>query len=37
MVLYAYVIQAVKIRLKAVSNEGHYTVEAESVLRQYFP
>jgi hypothetical protein len=30
-----HALQAVQVRLKSVSNEGHFTLEAETVFRMY--
>jgi hypothetical protein len=30
-------LHAVQVRLKSVSNEGHFTLEAETVIRPYLP
>jgi hypothetical protein len=32
-----HALQAVLVRLKAASNEGHFTLEAETVLRPLSP
>jgi hypothetical protein len=37
MVLPAHALKAVQIRLKSVSNEGHFNHEVERVLRLYLP
>jgi hypothetical protein len=37
MALTAHALQAVQFRLKSVSNEGHFTLEAESVSHPYLP
>jgi hypothetical protein len=37
MPLVAHALRAVKDRLKSVSNEGHFTFEAETVFRPYLP
>jgi hypothetical protein len=37
MVLPAHALQPVRVRLKSVSNEGHFTLEAETVFRPYLP
>jgi hypothetical protein len=35
MILPAHVLQAVQVRLKAVKNGGHFTLEVETVFRPY--
>jgi hypothetical protein len=30
-----HALQAVQVRLKSVNNEGHFTLEAETVFRMY--
>jgi hypothetical protein len=35
MVLSAHALRAVQVRLKSVSKEGHFTLEAEIVFRPY--
>jgi hypothetical protein len=35
MILTAHALQALQVRLKSVSNEGHFTFEAETVFRPY--
>jgi hypothetical protein len=37
MALPAHVLQAVHVRLKSVSNEGHFTLGVEKVFRPYLP
>jgi hypothetical protein len=37
MTLSANALQAVHVRLISVSNEGHFTLEAETVFRPYLP
>jgi hypothetical protein len=37
MVLHAYALQAVQLRVKSLSNEGHFTLQAETVSRPYLP
>jgi hypothetical protein len=37
MVPTAHVLQAVQVTLSAVSNEGHFTVEVETVFLPYLP
>jgi hypothetical protein len=37
MALLAHALQAVQIRLNSVSNEGHFTLEAEKLFRPYLP
>jgi hypothetical protein len=37
MAITAHALQAVQVRLKSVSNEGHFTFEAETVIRPYHP
>jgi hypothetical protein len=37
MPLNVHALRAVQIRLKLVSNEGHFTPEAETVYRPYHP
>jgi hypothetical protein len=37
MVHTAHALHAVQIRLKSVSNEGHFTLEGERVFGQYLP
>jgi hypothetical protein len=37
MVVSAHAQQAVQVRVKTVSNEGHFTIEAETVFRSYVP
>jgi hypothetical protein len=37
MVLPAHALQAVQVTLKLASNEGHFTLEAETVFRPYLP
>jgi hypothetical protein len=37
MVFRAHALPAVQVRLKSVSNEGHFTVEVETVSKQYLP
>jgi hypothetical protein len=37
MTLSAHALRAVKVRLKSVSNERHFTLEAETVFLPYFP
>jgi hypothetical protein len=35
MVLTAHALQAVLVRLKALSNKGHFTLEVETVFHPY--
>jgi hypothetical protein len=35
MVLPAHALQAVQVTLKSVNNEGHFTLEAETVFRLF--
>jgi hypothetical protein len=37
MALPVHVLHSVKVRLKSVSNEGHFTLAAETVFRPYLP
>jgi hypothetical protein len=37
MVLPAHAVKSVQVYLKAVSNEGHFTLEVETVFRPYLP
>jgi hypothetical protein len=37
MVLSAHALQAVQVRVKSLSNERHFTIQAETVSRLYLP
>jgi hypothetical protein len=37
MALSAHALQAVQVTLKSVSNEGYFTLDANTVIRPYLP